>query len=248
MKMTGFVPAVLVVLLATSPAWGADTEAVTDANAEAPGPATGNTGVDGMRSDVWNGSVAETMNASGYTYVLLDTGSDKFWIAATETEVKVGERVSVPRGMEMTDFFSKTLNRRFDRIYFVDAIYPQGAPPTAGADTSGTGRAVVADEHVQSVPKAEGGYTVAEILAQSATLSGQKVKVRGRVVKFVAGIMGTNWMHIQDGTGGDLAVTTGDSVAKGDQVLVEGALSVNKDFGAGYHYAAIIENATVKKE
>jgi hypothetical protein len=67
-------------------------------------------------------------------------------------------------------------------------------------------------------------------------------------VKFTAGIMGTNWMHIQDGTPGDLTVTTDTLVAKGDLVMVEGILSVNKDFGAGYVYPAIIEKAMVTKE
>jgi hypothetical protein len=55
-------------------------------------------------------------------------------------------------------------------------------------------------------------------------------------------------MHIQDGTQSDLTVTTDTLVAKGDLVLVEGILSVNKDFGAGYVYPAIIEKATVTKE
>jgi hypothetical protein len=61
-------------------------------------------------------------------------------------------------------------------------------------------------------------------------------------------IMGTNWMHIQDGAAGDLAVTTDTLVAKGDLVMVEGILSVNKDFGAGYIYPASIEKVTVTKE
>ncbi len=251
MKKTDFVPTVLVVVLATSAAWGADDTAAIDGNSPAASTATGNAVTGNSSADVWNGAIVETMNSGGYTYVLLDTGSDKLWVAATETDVKVGERVSVPRGMVITDFFSKTLNRSFDRIYFVDGIYPEGPTPKAGnpvSDTGGNSRTLVADAHVDRVPKAEGGYTVEEILAQSATLSGQNLKVRGRVVKFVPDIMGSNWMHIQDGTGGDLTVTTNDTVAKGDQVLVEGVLSVNKDFGAGYSYPAIIEKAKVTKE
>jgi hypothetical protein len=113
---------------------------------------------------------------------------------------------------------------------------------------AGSSRTVVTDAHAESVDKAEGGYTVEEILSRSSELDGQKVKVRGRVVKFTADIMGTNWMHIQDGTQSDLTVTTDTLVAKGDLVLVEGILSVNKDFGAGYVYPAIIEKATVTKE
>lgn len=198
-----------------------------------------------------NGEIVETMNAAGYTYVLLDTDSGKIWAAATETSVKVGQRVSVPPGELMTDFSSKTLNRTFDKIYFVSGIYPEGALEKAADQGHGMGggsRTVVTDAHVEGVAKAEGGYTVEEILTRSSKLTGQKVKVRGRVVKFTADIMGTNWMHIQDGTPGDLTVTTDTLVAKGDLVMVEGTLSVNKDFGAGYVYPAIIEKAMVTKE
>jgi hypothetical protein len=200
---------------------------------------------------ILNGEIVETMNAAGYTYILLDTGSGKIWAAATETSVKVGQRVSVPAGELMTDFSSKSLNRTFDKIYFVSGIYPEGALEKAanpGHDAAASSRIVVTDAHVEGVAKAEGGYTVEEILTRSSGLNGQKVKVRGRVVKFTAGIMGTNWMHIQDGTPGDLTVTTDTLVAKGDLVMVEGILSVNKDFGAGYVYPAIIEKAIVTKE
>jgi len=200
---------------------------------------------------VLNGEIIETMNSAGYTYILLDTGSRKIWAAAAETSVKVGQRVSIPAGQMMANFTSKSLDRTFDEIYFVGGIYPEGALKKA-ADQShvmdGSSRTVVSDAHVEGVPKADGGYTVEEILARSSALNGQSVKVRGKVVKFTAGIMGTNWMHIQDGTPGDLTVTTDTMVAKGDVVMVEGVLSVDKNFGAGYLYPAIIEKATVTKE
>ena len=205
----------------------------------------------GTQPDVLNGEIVETMNSAGYTYVLLDTGSGKIWAAATETDVKVGQRVSMPAGQMMTNFSSKTLNRTFDKIYFVGGIYPEGTLGKAadqGHGMAGSNRTVVSDAHVENVPKAAGGYTVEQILTRSSALNGQKVKVRGRVVKFTAGIMGTDWMHIQDGTPGDLTVTTDTLVSKGDLVMVEGILSVNKDFGAGYLYPAIIEKATVTRE
>lgn len=251
MKMTDIVPALLVGALATTGAWGAQDLPAVDQNAVTTDAAAGAVTTDTPAAGAWNGTVAETMNAGGYTYVLLDTGNDKFWVAATETTVAVGDKVTVPRGMMMSDFFSKTLNRKFDRIYFVEGIYPATAGLQVDRHASAGGENVrthVADAQVEAVPKAEGGYTVNEILTKSADLKGQTVKVRGRVVKYVPDIMGANWLHIQDGSGGDLAVTTEDSAAKGDDVLVEGVLSVDKDFGAGYVYPAILEKAKVTKE
>jgi len=240
----------LVALLITLTVYG--TRAAATAPDSTPG--TADHGDAGTRPDspgILSGEIVETMNSGGYTYVLIDTGPEKVWAASTETSVKAGQRVSVPAGRMMTDFSSKTLNRTFDRIYFVDGIYPEGSlNRTAGQGhgMGGSSRSVVTDAHVEAVTKAPGGYTVEEILAQSSTLNGQKVKVRGRVVKFTPGIMGSNWIHIQDGTPGDLAVTTDTSVTKGDLVMVEGVLSADKDFGAGYRYPAIIENATVTGE
>jgi hypothetical protein len=105
-----------------------------------------------------------------------------------------------------------------------------------------------------SVAKAEGGYTVEELFLKKAELAGQNVSVHGKVVKFSEGIMGSNWIHIQDGSGNsvegtnDLTVTTQGSAAVDSLVTVSGALVADKDFGAGYKYSIIIENADVKAD
>ena len=240
---------ILIVLLLTFIGCGVQAAATPPDNTPASTtPAAGNRPAD---PDILSGEIIETMNAAGYTYILIDTGQEQIWVAASETRVEAGQRVSAPAGQLMTNFTSKALNRSFDRIYFVAGIYPEGAMVrTADQDhgMQGSSRTVVTDARVEDVVKAKGGYTVEEILEQRPALDGQKVKVRGRVVKFTPDIMGTNWLHIQDGTPGDLAVTTDTLVTKGDLVMVEGTLSVNRDFGAGYRYPAIIEKATVTVE
>ena len=94
--------------------------------------------------------------------------------------------------------------------------------------------------------------TVAEVYAGKDSLLGTVVNVRGKVVKFSSQIMGKNWAHIQDGTGSsgtnDLTVTTADTTRVGDTVLVSGKITLNKDFGAGYKYALILEDARVTVE
>jgi len=101
-----------------------------------------------------------------------------------------------------------------------------------------------------SISKGESG-TVADIFANKDKLAGTEITVRGKVMKFSPMIMGRNWLHLQDGSGdvasgtNDLTITTTDSVKVGDLVEVKGPLSVNKDFGAGYAYDVILENAKV---
>jgi hypothetical protein len=102
------------------------------------------------------------------------------------------------------------------------------------------------------IKKAEGGKSVAELYAEKDSLSGKKVTVRGKVVKFSASIMGKNWIHLQDGTGGkdtnDLTVTTSATAAVDDTVVVTGVIAADKDFGYGYKYDVILEDATVTVE
>ncbi len=101
--------------------------------------------------------------------------------------------------------------------------------------------------------KVAGGQTVAELFARKTDLVDKRVRLRGRVVKANRGIMGKNWLHIQDGTGdsgsNDLTVTSVDGyAAPGATVIVEGTLGVDKDIGAGYFFPVIIEDAVIKTE
>ncbi len=203
------------------------------------------------------GTVLETMNAAGYTYVQVDTGAEKVWAAAPEFQVKVGDPVVVPEGMPMPNYHSKSLDRTFEMVYFVDAILVGGAQEQAAAQMPAGHPQVAADAATAGVDfkglkKAEGGKTVEEILGNTKTLSGKEVKVRGKVVKFNAEIMGKNWIHLQDGTGAagsnDLTITTSSMAKVGDTVLVTGKLTLDKDFGYGYKYAAILEDAKVVVE
>jgi len=109
-----------------------------------------------------------------------------------------------------------------------------------------------AAQQVEAALKA-GGKTVAEVFAEKDQLGGQAVTVRGKVVKTNANIMGKNWLHVRDGSGAegtnDLTVTTAAHLPSvGDTVLVTGQVSLNKDFGMGYAYDVIVEDAEVKVE
>jgi hypothetical protein len=98
-----------------------------------------------------------------------------------------------------------------------------------------------------TIEPAEGGLSISSIYLKSKDLNGKPVKVRGQVVKVNNEVMDRNWVHIQDGTSGngeyDLTITTLDQVMKGDIVTFEGTLNLDRDFGAGYVYAVILEDA-----
>ena len=122
---------------------------------------------------------------------------------------------------------------------------PHSQPP-ASADSIPIGK----------VAKAKGslGHTVADIYANRAALSGKVVRVRAVVVKSVPGVMGKNFVHVRDGSGGektnnfDLTITTQAQPQLGDTLLFEGKFGADVDFGAGYKYPAILQDAQLVTE
>ena len=207
-----------------------------------------------------SGKVIETTNAASYTYVLVDTGDKKLWAAAPQFAVKVGDSIAIAEAMPMPNYHSKTLNRDFEVVYFTANVtlngkslsgsdnpvaLPKNHPPIGGVAARPT-------FDFSSIKKAEGGKTIAEIYADKVKLRGKPVKVRGKVVKYNGDVMGRNWLHIQDGTGSapdnDLTVTTASPAKVGDTVLVNGTVATDRDFGGGYRYNLIIEDAKVAVE
>lgn len=230
-------------------------------------------------TEILEGRVVETMNSSGYTYMLVSSGGLQQWVAIPETAVAKGDRVRYHQGMTMNDFHSKTLNKTFASILFSAGLAEgskqaeqaptatagdsfasalkseQQATPiavTPGATSGGSVGAVVPLEEI-AIPKADGGnaYAVGEVFAQAKELHNRKVRVRGKVVKVSAAIMGRNWVHLQDGSGDPLSnshdlVFTGEMAPEvGAIVVLEGVLAADKDFGAGYAYKAIVEQAAI---
>lgn len=206
---------------------------------------------------VLSGKIVETMDSGRYTYILLENKGKKTWVAVPQMKVTVGKEMTLMPGVEMKDFESKTLKRKFDSIIFSGGPIGQQAatnPDTAKGFIGNPGTKVVTAEKI-SVPKATGpnAYTVGEIFKNKEKLNNKNVVVRGKVVKVSAGIMGKNWIHLQDGTGNskdgsyDLVVTSQDLPSVNEIVTANGTLYKDKDFGAGYKYSAIIEKATVKK-
>jgi hypothetical protein len=199
------------------------------------------------------GTVIETISTAGYTYVQVDTGTEKIWAAAPEFKVEKGETVTVPAGSPMKNYQSKTLNRTFDVVWFVPYVQSDtkdSMPPKSTLKKALTTNPVpLTETDLGNIKKAESGKTIAELYAEKTSLENKNVKVRGKVVKFSPQIMGKNWIHLQDGTGtsgtNDLTVTTTSTVKLGDIILAEGILILNKDFGAGYKYDIIIEDAKI---
>ena len=206
------------------------------------------------------GKVTETMDSGGYTYAAVKTAGDTVvWTAGPQTALKVGDTLDVESRTEMAGFSSKTLNRTFDRIFFVSTFGANAVRAPSHHAAAKKQAPAVKDEPlintIDALAKGTGGpadaYTVQNLFANASQLNGAQVTIAGKVVKFNSGIMGKNWLHIQDGTGNpaqnthDITVTTQGTAKVGDSVTVKATVATNRDFGAGYSYPVILENAQI---
>ena len=201
-----------------------------------------------------SGVVAETMNSGGYTYARLTASGADTWIAGNEFALAVGDQVTAAVNMPMEQFRSRTLNREFALIYFVSQVARNGEPLAAApAAADAPAPAAPSASLIAPVAGVPGAVKIAQVWATRQALSGKAVVLRGHVVKANYEIMGTNWYHVQDGSGvvvagtHDLVVTSSAQVKVGEVVTVSGVLATGKDFGAGYAYDAIVEQAQITK-
>ncbi|MEL4455926.1 GW dipeptide domain-containing protein [Lutimonas vermicola] len=195
--------------------------------------------------------VKEVQQTSDYTYLFVQESGKEYWMAVSKSEVKEGEKIYFTGAMEMKNFESKELNKVFDRIFFVDRIsknpidYDSKKTEMISKKKEGINKLL---DSIKISPPAD-GHSISELYNNSKEFNGQTVKVRGQVVKVNMDIMDRNWVHLMDGTRGekrsDLTFTTKDVVKVGDTVTFEGILAIDREFGAGYVYPVIVEDAVL---
>lgn len=223
-----------------------------------------------------SGKVLETMDGGGYTYLRLKSGGEKVWVAIPQGKVSVGQEVKLKPGYEFRNFNSKALNRSFERLVFSAGLMNQDTKLSPAALKMAHQGASAAPQAAASVPasvtpppiksspmpapkekvaKAKGrnAYSIAELYAKRNQLEKKPVVIRARAVRVTQRIMKRNWVHLKDGSGSeakknnDIVVTTKDLPKEGDIVTVKGTLYNRIDFGSGYRYELIVQDAKFTK-
>ncbi len=199
-------------------------------------------------------TVKVVLQTSVYSYLLVEENKETFWVACTKQDFSVDQVVYFTDGLAMENFESKELGKTFELVYFLNEVgfEPGSLQTPANASPVPYGMIQEAVKKEIKVEKAEGGITLGELFANPQSFKGKTVKIKGEVVKYNEAIMGKNWVHIQDGSGTgeafDLTITTADVVKVGDVVTFTGVINLNKDFGAGYVYEVIMEEAKLEAQ
>ena len=211
-----------------------------------------NKGKDSIPKDLPAGThactIKEILQTTKYTYFQVAENDNEYWIAVTKREAKEGDIIYYTNPLEMNNFVSKELGRTFPTVFFVQNVSdkPITAENEAPQEMAARQKEIPKRENISMEP-AKGGITISKLYENPANYSGKTVKIRGIVTRYNKMVMGKNWVHIQDGTefsgNFDLTVTTMDSLDLGNTVTFTGIISLNKDFGAGYSYAVILEEA-----
>ncbi len=198
-------------------------------------------------------TVTEVIQTSKYTYLEVDEKGEKKWVAVTREEINPGEVFYYDKALEMNAFHSKELDKTFDVIFFINKISktPLGKSPIIGKMPTPThmGRVKSEQKSNVSVDKSEGELTIEQIFKNKENYSQKEIEIRGIVVKVNKNVMGKNWIHIQDGSNFngsfDLTITSQDLPELNQEATFKGTLKLNKNFGSGYFYDVIIEEAVI---
>jgi len=197
---------------------------------------TGDKSPESSKNESYQVKAIEVLQTSKYSYLKVEGEGDglsvgePYWIATLKNDFITGEEYVYTGRLFMEDFESKEFGRVFDQIYLVSFIEKANktAPVTATV---------------------EGVLSLADIVSNAARFTGKKVKVQGEVVKVNDAIMDRNWIHLADGSADDydFVITSEESVSVGQAVAFEGLISTNRDFGAGYKYELLMEDAVTIK-
>ncbi|MFK5855503.1 MAG: hypothetical protein QM503_05185 [Bacteroidota bacterium] len=194
-------------------------------------------------------TVEEVVQTSAYTYLLVDEGGVDSWIAVAKMNANVNDVLYYNSGLEMPNFKSKELDRTFEKLLLVqvisdgkNAMQKRTAPSTQGKiETHGT--ETPTHVHENSI----GAISLTQLFTNPTEYGGKTITVSGKVVKFAPSIMGRNWIHIVDNESEyDLTITTNAVVKIDSEVTFIGVIALDKDFGAGYKYAIIMEDSALQ--
>lgn len=193
-------------------------------------------------------TVKEVIQTTSYTYLLAQEKEGTQWLAVPKINAKVGQDYFYEGGMEMRDFESKELGRIFESVLFLNGVISADANQASATDQSTTPSNNLVEIETE---KPEDAITLAELFANKTNYANRKVKIHGKVVKYNSGIMGKNWIHLQDGTEysgkNDLTITTNMATSLNETITIEGTIVLDKDFGSGYFYQIILEEGIIIK-
>lgn len=76
----------------------------------------------GTKGQWLTSKVLEVAEGGGYSFFKIEQNGEQIWAATLKMSLATGTEIWFRQPLTMTNFFSKTLNRTFDKILFVSEV------------------------------------------------------------------------------------------------------------------------------
>ncbi len=190
--------------------------------------------------------VLEVLPTERYVYLRVSEDGKEYWVATGKKDFTVGEKYFYKSGIYKHNFKSAEYDRVFEELYLVSSIVPVNHSK-AMASAAEEKPENWSSEKIAKLADVPGSVKIAELVANPQKYAGKEVQVSGICSKVNPNIMGRNWIHLKDGSKDDydFVLTSTTLIPEGNAVTMKGVISVDKDFGAGYRYDVILEDAQI---
>ncbi len=196
--------------------------------------------------------VREVLPSSKYLYLKVEEGNKTYWIATGPGSVKPGNRYFFNEAVVKQDFRSPDLDREFDSIYLVAQFLPESRknelkrmrfnPHASKSDEEdeNSDKAANTNEEVQIV-------SLDELLNYPKRYENLMIEVEGICSKINEGILKRNWIHLKTDPDAEkeIVATSSSTIKVGESLTLRAIVRINKDFGAGYVYPILLEDAVI---
>ncbi len=194
--------------------------------------------------------VQEVLTSTNNLYLKVEEGSKTYWLATGLGSIKPGKKYFFNEAVIKRDFRSEELDREFDSIYLVSQLLPESRKEELKRMGFNPHQADSSEAHGKSEGEARGKEKVSkvsleELLANPKRYQNQVVEVSGTCTKINEGIMERNWIHLKSDPADaqEIVATSGSTVGVGETITLRAIVRLDKDFGAGYTYPILLEEA-----
>jgi len=195
--------------------------------------------------------VLEMLEGERYQYLRVRMADQsETWLVTRKGDFAAGGHYVFHQGLYKTNYHSTEFDRTFDEIYLVSDLglaEDEHGSNDSRKPTVQAGKEIEKPKQALEVP--EGSVSIRDLITNSDQYVNQQVQVTGRVVKVNPNIMDRNWVHLADGTMNsfDFVLTTNETVPTGHELTFVGTFRTDRDFGAGYTYDFIVEEARLTR-
>ena len=194
--------------------------------------------------DIQKITVDSVIQTSNYTYVKATTSlKSKIWFALPKKDIQYNKDYYYYNAVEMRNFKSTELKRIFPSVMFINDLIN---PDDLNADNLIQKKEVI---NKQVILPPEKGISIAELFKNREKYNNRIIRVSGEVIKYNEGIMKQNWIHLTDfspdSKNFDFTATTQMETKVGDLIILEGKVTLKKDFGSGYFYEVLMEDSKI---